>query len=85
MLFFPNSSWVCGCSTGQNMQAYFSWGLYQPFTHTVISQCLSREKEPVEDAYEEMYCKNLAYTIVGTGKASQRALQEEQLVPVGMS
>lgn len=78
---------------GQNMQPHFSWGLYQSFTNTVISQCLSREKEPVEDAFEEMDCNDnamndamdLVYTIVGTHKASQRALQEEQLLLTGMS
>lgn len=27
-----------GCLVGQNIRLYFSWGLYQPFTETVLAR-----------------------------------------------
>lgn len=27
-----------GCSVGQNIQLHFSWGLYQPFTETILAK-----------------------------------------------
>lgn len=37
-----------------------------------VSQELSREREPIGDTCEEIYCKELTLAIVGPGQASQK-------------
>lgn len=53
--------------------APFLLGLASAIHRSCISQGLSREREPVGNIHEEIYCKELAYAIVGTGKASQKS------------
>lgn len=52
--------------------ALFLLGLASAIHRGCVSQELSREREPIGDTCEEIYCKELTLAIVGPGQASQK-------------